>query len=165
MLAQDPRTIFIGQQVVFPGSFMFQTLVNVPERKKLECPVFEDTQMGMSIGLALKGFIPVSIFPRFDFLLLATNQLVNHLDKLTEFTQGQYEAKVIIRVGVGSTKPFYPGVQHCQDYSEAFKHLLKSVHVMTLDKPKDIVPLYDWALHASGSFLMVEKGDNYAMEQ
>ena len=38
--------------------------------------------MGLSLGLALQGFVPVSIYPRIDFLLSATNQLVNHLDKI-----------------------------------------------------------------------------------
>ena len=38
--------------------------------------------MGMSIGLALNGYIPITCFPRFDFLILAFNQLVNHLDKI-----------------------------------------------------------------------------------
>ena len=40
--------------------------------------------MGMTIGLLMAGKIPVSIYPRWNFLLLAINQLVNHLDKLTE---------------------------------------------------------------------------------
>ena len=50
--------------------------------KKLELPVTEEMQMGMTIGLLMNGYIPVSIFPRWNFMLLAINQLVNHLDKL-----------------------------------------------------------------------------------
>ena len=37
--------------------------------------------MGMTLGLALEGFFQCC-FPRFDFVLLGLNQLVNHMDKL-----------------------------------------------------------------------------------
>ena len=40
----------------------------------------------------MSGKIPVSIFPRWNFLLLAINQLVNHLDKLNEMTNNKYNS-------------------------------------------------------------------------
>src|SRR3990167_7995267 len=112
-LGEQQDTIFIGQQVCYPGNAMFKTLSGVPMGKRIELPVTEEMQMGMSLGMALTGKTVISIYPRFDFLLLAVNQLVNHLDKLEEFTHGQFHAKVIIRVGIGSRSPLYPGVQHC----------------------------------------------------
>ena len=51
-----------------PGNLIFKTLEGVSEQKKLELPVFEETQLGLSIGLSLQGYIPVSCYPRFDFL-------------------------------------------------------------------------------------------------
>lgn len=65
--------------------------------------------MGMSIGLALGGFLPVSTYPRFDFLLLAFNQMINHLDKFPIITDKQFYPKVIIRVLVGAKKPLDDG--------------------------------------------------------
>ena len=47
----------------------------------IELPVAEEMQMGMSFGMSLDGTIPISIYPRWNFLLCAINQLVNHLDK------------------------------------------------------------------------------------
>jgi len=81
-LAQDERTIFLGQSVKYSGNAIFNTLESIDDSKKIETPVFEDVQMGLSIGLALNGFVSISCYPRFDFLLLACNQLVNHLDKI-----------------------------------------------------------------------------------
>ena len=81
MLGENPKTIFIGQTVEYTGSNIYGSLEGVPKEKRIELPIIEDTQMGMSIGLSLEGFIPISIFPRFDFFICATNQLVNHLDK------------------------------------------------------------------------------------
>ena len=75
-IGQNPTSIFIGQAVQFPGTAMHNTLMGVPKSQLLEVPVEEDFQMGMSIGFAMKGFLPVCIFPRWNFLLLATNQIV-----------------------------------------------------------------------------------------
>ena len=81
-LAKKKDTIFLGQSVKYSGNAIFNTLKTVPKNKKLETPVFEEMQMGISTGLALEGYIPITCYPRFDFLLLACNQLVNHLDKI-----------------------------------------------------------------------------------
>ena len=82
LLSYNKEVIFIGQAVSVPGTAMRTTLEEVSQDKLIELPVDEDFQMGMSIGLSLSGFIPISVFPRWNFLLLATNQIVNHLDKL-----------------------------------------------------------------------------------
>ncbi len=158
-LGKQPDTIFIGQGVCYPGHGMFATLENVSMEKRIEVPVFENTQLGMSVGLALTGKTVISIFPRFDFLLCATDALVNTLDKLEEFTHGQYHAKVIIRVGIGSTSPLYPGVQHCGDYTEAVKRLLSSVRVEEL-RSKNCIGQIEWvyqnAYKSNRSSLIVE---------
>ena len=73
-LAKDSRTIFIGQAVEFPGTAMTSTLKDIPKDKLYEFPVAEEMQLGISTGLALNNCVPVSIFPRWNFLLLATNQ-------------------------------------------------------------------------------------------
>ena len=161
MLAEDSRTIFLGQTVAFPGSrFTYATLADVPLEKRVELPIMEDTQMGISIGLALAGYIPVSIYPRMDFLLLASNQLVNHLDKFEELSNGRMHPKVIIRTVVGATSPIYPGPQHCQNHTEAFRRMLQNVEVIKLENPKDIVPAYRHALHGTDkSSLLIDAGN------
>ena len=73
LLGANEKTIFLGQSVAVEGTAMRGTLLNVPANKLLELPVEEDFQMGLANGLALSGRIPISIFPRWNFLLLATN--------------------------------------------------------------------------------------------
>lgn len=162
-IAENPRTLFIGQSVVFPGNSIYKTIDNIPLEKRIELPVFEDTQMGMSIGLALAGYIPISIYPRFNFLLLALNQLVNHLDKIPVITNGKVWPKVIIRVSIGSEKPLFPGVQHSGDFTEAVRFLLKNVEIVKLDNPDRIFEEYKRALDRidGKSTLLIEHGDYY----
>ena len=48
---------------------MSNTLVDIDRSKLIELPVAEEMQMGMSLGFAMNGHIPISIFPRWNFLL------------------------------------------------------------------------------------------------
>src|SRR3989344_1047260 len=161
MLGENPKTIFIGQTVEYTGSNIYGSLEGVPKEKRIELPIIEDTQMGMSIGLSLEGFIPISIFPRFDFFICATNQLVNHLDKTREMSNGRFIPKVILRTMIGGTNPLYPGVQHCSDYTEAMKHFLKDVDVVSLTKEEDVMSVYKRALESDRSTLIIEVADLY----
>jgi len=162
-LSEDPRTIFIGQSVKYSGNSIYNTLKTISDDRKIETPVFEETQMGMSTGLALEGFIPVTCYPRFDFLLCAVNQLVNHLDKMEEMTRGTFKPRVIIRTSIGAKTPLDGGVQHTQDHTDAFKLLLDYVDVVRLEDKNDIFPAYKKALtrYDCKPTLLVEYGEYY----
>src|SRR3989344_2336783 len=155
LLSENEKTIFLGQSVACSGNAIYKTLEKVPVTKRIELPIIEDTQMGMSIGLSFEGFIPISIFPRMDFLILATNQLVNHLDKIKEMSNNHFNPKVIIRTSIGATRPLYPGVQHCSDYTEALKLILKNVKVIKLENSRDIMPEYKKALESNSPTLLI----------
>lgn len=162
-LAQDSRTIFLGQAVACAGTAMSNTLKDVPGEKLLELPVFEEVQLGMSTGMAIAGQIPVSIFPRWNFLLLAANQLVNHLDKLPIISNGAYRPKVIIRTSIGSERPLHPQHQHIGDFTDAFRLMCRNVELVRLDEPDQIFPAYQRALERDDgrSTILVEWGDYY----
>ena len=160
-LAEHKDTIFIGQSLRWKGTGLFWTLEKVPMEKRIELPVFEDIQLGMSIGLALEGFIPVSIFPRMDFLIIAANELVNHLDKMDEMSEGEFKPRVIIRTAIGSVKPLFPGAQHIQDHTDALRLMCKNIDIIKLESKEDIIPEYMKALKKNKSTILVELPDLY----
>jgi len=168
LLAENDKTIFLGQSIKFPGTMMYSTLKNVPDSKKIEMPVAEELQMGMSIGLSLQGFIPVSIFPRFDFMLRCMDSLINHLDKIESLSEGEFRPKVIIRTSVGATKPLNPGLQHCQDYTEALEKMCTNIQIVQLLEPCDVFRFYKAALNdafiRNKSTILVEYGELYDNE-
>lgn len=152
-----PETVFVGQSVAYDGQALFDTFSGVPHKKRIEMPVAEDMQMGFCIGLSLQGFVPVSFYPRFDFLILAVNQLVNHLDKIS--LMSDYRPKVIVRTAVGSITPLNPGLQHCQDHTKALREMLKTVRVVTLGKESDPLEVYKESFDSSQSTVVVEYMD------
>jgi pyruvate/2-oxoglutarate/acetoin dehydrogenase E1 component len=155
-LAADERALFVGQAVAWPGQRAHETFADVPAEKRIELPVVEDFQIGFCAGLALEGFIPVSFFPRWDFLLLAANQLVNHLDKMPHMG---WKPKVIIRVAVGGARPLNPGPQHTQNHTAAFRSML-SMPVLDVSN-ETVARQYDAAMRIDGSVILVEHMELY----
>ena len=163
LLGKNPRTIFLGQAVSYPGTAMTNTLKNVPKKKLYELPVAEEMQVGITTGFALNNFIPVSIFPRWNFLLLGINQLVNHSDKVKVMSNNAFKTKAIIRTGIGSQRPLNPQHQHISDFTNEVKKMCTTIEVIKLNEPKDIFPSYKKALNRNDgrSTLLVEFGDFY----
>ena len=162
-LSKNKKTIFIGQAVEVPGTAMSNTLQGISSKKLVELPVAEEMQMGMTVGLALNGEIPISIYPRWNFLLLAMNQLINHLDKINIMSNNGFDVKAIIRTGVGSQRPLHPQYQHIGDFTDAVKKMCTSIDVIKLNEPEDIFPSYKKALNREDgkSTILVEFGDYY----
>ena len=141
VISKRKNAIFIGQSVKYPGSSIFESLKLVDKKKRIEMPVFEDTQMGMTLGLALEGFFPVSCFPRFDFLILGMNQLINHLDKI-DYLSG--------------------GPQHTQNLTKGLKKILSTIKIIELKNKNQIKKAYLNNLKSKEKIILfVEHGDLY----
>lgn len=162
-LGNQPYTLFLGQAVEYAGTAMTNTLTEINRNKLLEMPVNEDMQMGMSLGIALNGTIPISIYPRWNFLLLAANQIVNHLDKVKIMSGGEYTPKVIIRTSIGSQRPLHPQHQHIGDFTAGFKAMCDTIDIIRLDEPEQIFESYQYAYDRTDnrSTILVEWGDYY----
>ena len=162
-LANQEDSVFLGQAVAVPGTAMSNTLKDIRPDRLIELPVAEEMQMGLTIGLALDGVVPISVFPRWNFLLLAMNQLVNHLDRMPQISNNGYVPRVIIRTGIGSERPLHPQYQHVGDFTDAFKLILNNIEVIKLDEPEQIFPAYKRAYERRDgcSTIIVEYGDYY----
>lgn len=153
--------ILIGQNMKYGGTSMYHTYKHLPENQKMELPVAEEMQAGIGTGLSLENKLICSIYPRFDFFILALNHIVNHLDKFEEMSSGQYKPKQIFRVCVGSIKPMMPGPQHCQNYTEAIKKMVTNIEVRELLKTEEVYSAYKDAVNSDKSYIIIEHSDLY----
>jgi pyruvate/2-oxoglutarate/acetoin dehydrogenase E1 component len=115
--------------------------------------------MGMSLGLAMTGKFVVTFYPRWDFLISASNQLINHIDKYKLMTGKNIN--MIIRIGKGSDKPLDPGHQHKGNYFEEFKSLCKNIEFHNLQNATDVELSYKYALKEGGIHVFVEYPELY----
>jgi pyruvate/2-oxoglutarate/acetoin dehydrogenase E1 component len=158
-LGEKDNTVFIGQQIIYAGNPMSTTLGNVSKDKMIELPVMEETQMGMSMGIAMTGKTVITFYPRWDFIILAANQLINHVDKFELMTGSKLN--LIIRLGKGSDKPLDPGHQHKGNYFEEFKSMCPHIEFHNLLNKDDILSTYKNAYEQGGVHVIVEYPELY----
>ena len=161
LLSEHPKTFFIGQAVEYEGTGLYESVKHISSEKRLELPIAEYFQTGLANGMAIEGMIPISIYPRWNFLLMGVDQIVNHLDKFITMSSGKCKPKVIIRVAVGSEYPVDPQCQHKGNFTEAFRSMTKNINIVELIRPTDIVSEYKRALDRDDgvSTILVEYGD------
>jgi pyruvate/2-oxoglutarate/acetoin dehydrogenase E1 component len=158
-LSKLDETIFIGQQIVYAGNPMSTTLTEVPKEKMIEVPVMEETQMGMSLGLAIAGKTVISFYPRWDFVISAANQLINHVDKY-ELMTGK-KVNILIRVGKGADVPLDPGHQHKANYINEFKTMCPNIEIHDLKTWQDVELSYKYAIENGGVHVLAEYPELY----
>lgn len=157
-IAAFKNSLFIGQQVV--SEDFYGTLKDIPLSKRVEMPVAEDVQTGMAIGLALQGFLPISIYQRMDFLPRAADQIINHLDLFSKLSKGRFNPKVIIRTTVGTTKPLDVGIQHSKDLTEMFKGIV-DFRIFNPRTAIEVEMAYGYAINSDKSCMIVEYQELY----
>jgi len=160
-LGEQSDTVFIGQQLLWHGNPMSTTIGNVSKDKMIEVPVMEESQMGMSLGMAMAGDFVITFYPRWDFLICATNQLVNHVDKITLMSNGKWSPNMIVRLGKGSDKPLDPGHQHRGNYIDEFKSMCPNINFWDLKNHADIETTYKSAYEKGGIHVIVEYPELY----
>lgn len=157
-LAKIPGAIFLGQQV--KSENFYGTLQDVPMEKRIEMPVAEELQLGISIGMALEGYLPISIYQRMDFLPRACDQLVNHLDLISRLSRRKFNPKVIVRTTIGSNAPLNVGLQHNKDLSSGFMRLLH-FPVIKVRTPREVRKAYALARTVRTPIMIIESQDLY----
>ena len=157
-LSKHDEVVFIGQGLV-TGDRVYETMLKVPTTKCIELPCAENLHIGVAIGLALKGYRPIVVFQRMDFILLAADGIINHLALMPKMSGEQFKLPVLIRTIVGpSSKRFVVGPQHNKDFSELFKPYIS---VQQLMKSTDVQSTYQLEYAAQEPALLVEYKDFY----
>ena len=142
-LSQNDKVRFIGYNTA-KGHQMYSTLSHPCSLSRcIETPVAENLMMGLGMGLALEGYIPIVCFERCDFILPAIDALVNHMDKLPFISGNQFQFKMIVRIIVGTDKPIDPGCQHTGSYIEALDSMLKYTPILPIMEKRDIKRAYN----------------------
>ena len=152
-LSDQEHTTFLGQGITC-GDRFYGTLNDVPLIKCIEFPVAENLIMGSAIGITLKGYRPIVLFQRMDFMLIAADQIINHLALMPKMSGGQFKLPLIIRACIGSkTTKFDVGMQHRKNFKFLFEEYIKCEYY----KPGIYQELYG----LDEPFMIVEEKDSY----
>ncbi len=116
-MRDDPSVVVYGLGVNDPGR-VFGTTAGLVEEfghtRVFETPTAENAMTGIAVGAALGGLKPIVTHQRFDFFLLAMDQLVNSAAKWRYMFGGQFSVPVVFRLITG--RGWGQGPTHSQSY-------------------------------------------------
>lgn len=121
-MRENPKIVLFGLGVNDPGRVFGTTAGLVEEfgnERVFETPTSENAMTGVAIGAAIAGNPVVFTHQRFDFALLAMDQLVNAAAKWHFMFGGQFSVPITVRVIVG--RGWGQGPTHSQDFSSWFR--------------------------------------------
>lgn len=142
LLSNYKEVFCIGQGLWSPwyvGSSMTDLDKEFGKERIIDTPVSEVGCTGAAIGASLCGYRPIVIHPRVDFMILATDMLVNQAAKWAHMLGGQSHPGVTIRgiVNRGGQQ----GAQHSQSLHSWFAHVpgLRVVMPATAQDARDLL--------------------------
>jgi pyruvate/2-oxoglutarate/acetoin dehydrogenase E1 component len=110
--------------------------------------------------MSFEGFLPVLYFERHDFMLVAMDAIVNHIDKIERISHGEFTAPVIIRAVTADAGPFYSGITHSQDFT---KMLREAVSFPVIDPVTgvDVLKAFLGARYSGRPAIIIERKSRY----
>ncbi|MFF9561765.1 alpha-ketoacid dehydrogenase subunit beta [Leifsonia sp. NPDC014704] len=136
-LAADPSVVVFGEDVGALGGVFRITdglTARFGEGRCFDTPLAESGIVGTAVGMAMNGMRPV-VEMQFDaFAYPAFEQIVDHVAKMGNRTQGRVRLPMVVRIpyagGIG-------GVEHHSDSSEAYYVHTPGLTVVSPATPQD----------------------------
>jgi acetoin:2,6-dichlorophenolindophenol oxidoreductase subunit beta len=123
LLASDPSVMVIGQGLWSPwyaGQSISELDKKYGKNRIIDTPVSENAVTAAAIGAAMSGMKPILFHPRMDFMLLATDALVNQAANWSYLFSGQVNVPLTIRAAIN--RGGEQGAQHSQALHAFFFH-------------------------------------------
>lgn len=115
-MAADDRVLVFGEDVAVSGGVFRVTeglAETFGEKRCFDTPLAESALIGIAVGLALRGFVPVPEIQFDGFSYPAFDQVVSHLAKYRTRTRGEVDMPVTVRI------PSFGGIGAAEHHSES----------------------------------------------
>jgi 2-oxoisovalerate dehydrogenase E1 component beta subunit len=155
-ISDDKRVLVFGEDVGALGGVFRVTaklMKEFGEERCFDTPIAEAGILGMSIGMAAYGLRPV-VEMQFDaFSYPSFEQLVSHLAKMRNRTQGHWPMPVVVRIPYGGG---IGAVEHHSDSSEAYAAHTPGLLVVTPATVEDAYGLLRQAIESDDPVIFYE---------
>ena len=116
-----PEAVFLGEDILDPYGGAFKVSLGLSSKfsnRVLTTPISEASIIGVSNGLALRGFRPIAEIMFGDFLTLCADQIVNHAVKFKRMYNDKVDVPIVIRTPMGGGRGYGP--THSQSLEKMF---------------------------------------------
>ncbi len=130
-------------------------------RRCFGTPLSEDAMTGIALGAAMSGLRPVHVHIRVDFMLLATNQIINMVSNLRYMSGGKLKLPLVIRAVIG--RGWGQSAQHSKSLHALFAHI-PGLKVVLPTSPQDAYSLLRAAIRDDNPVIFLEHRWLYDIE-
>ncbi len=136
-MARDERVFVLGEDVGVRGGVFRVTaglIEQFGEYRVLDFPLTESAIVGVAIGAAAAGMIPVAEIQFADFILPAVNQIISEAAKFRYRSNNDWNCPIVIRAPYGGG--IHGALYHSQSMEALFTHV-PGLKIVTPSTPED----------------------------
>jgi pyruvate dehydrogenase E1 component beta subunit len=160
-MAADERVLVFGEDVATLGGVFRVTdglAGTFGEQRCFDTPLAESAIVGIAIGMAIRGFVPVPEIQFDGFAAPAFDQVVSHLAKYRMRTRGGVDMPVTVRIpsfgGIGA-------VEHHSESTETYWLHTAGLKVVSPSSPSDAYWLLRHAIDSRDPVIYLEPKRRY----
>jgi 2-oxoisovalerate dehydrogenase E1 component beta subunit len=162
-MAADERIVVLGEDVAARGGVFRVTqgfLEEFGERRVIDTPLAEGGIVGVAVGMALHGLIPVAEIEFADFIHPAFDQMVSEVARMRYRTNGAFGLPMVIRTPFGGG--VHGALYHSQSIEALYGHI-PGIKVVVPATPYDATGLLRAAIEDPDPVLFLEHKRTYRL--
>ena len=160
-MQEDPKVLMFGEDVAQLGG-VFRVTEGLHkefgESRVFNTPIAESGIIGTAIGLAMRGYRPVTEIQFDGFVFPAFNQITTQLAKLTSRSEGFLQMPVVIRIPYGGG---IGAVEHHSESPEAYFAHTAGLRIVTPSNPNDAYWMIQEAIKSPDPVIIFEPKRRY----
>jgi 2-oxoisovalerate dehydrogenase E1 component beta subunit len=163
LMAADERIVVLGEDIAVRGGVFRITqgfLEEFGERRVIDTPLAEGGIVGVALGMALHGLLPVAEIEFADFIHPAFDQIVSEVSRMRYRTNGDFGLPMVIRTPWGGG--VHGALYHSQSI-EAFYGHVPGLKVVAPSTPADAAGMLRAAIADPDPVMFLEHKRTYRL--
>jgi len=163
LMKSDDRVLVLGEDVGARGGVFRATagfLDEFGERRVIDTPLAESSIVGVAIGMAMHGLLPVAEIQFADFIHPAFDQLVSEAARIRYRSAGDWNCPMVVRAPYGGG--VHGALYHSQSI-EAFYGHVPGLKVVVPATPYDVKGMLIAAVNDPDPVLFLEHKKTYRL--
>ncbi|HYZ12517.1 MAG TPA: alpha-ketoacid dehydrogenase subunit beta [Actinomycetota bacterium] len=162
-MAADERVVMLGEDIATRGGVFRVTqgfLDEFGEERVIDTPIAEGMIVGIAVGMALHGLLPVAEIEFADFIHPAFDQMVSEVARMRYRTNGDFGLPMVVRAPYGGG--VHGALYHSQSI-EAFYGHIPGLKVVVPSTPYDVTGMLRAAIDDPDPVLFLEHKRTYRL--
>ncbi|UOF89910.1 alpha-ketoacid dehydrogenase subunit beta [Fodinisporobacter ferrooxydans] len=155
-MRRDERVFVLGEDVGVRGGVFRVTaglIEEFGEQRVIDTPLAESAIVGVGIGAALHGMVPIAEIQFADFILPAMNQIISEAAKMRYRSRNDWGVPMVIRAPYGGG--VHGALYHSQSVEALFHHV-PGLKIVAPSTPYDVKGLLKAAIRDPDPVLFFE---------